>query len=315
MTTPIRVAVIGVGHLGRFHAQKYAQLPGCRLVAVVAADAARARAVGAEVGAASGTDLAAVLEQVDAVSIATPTPSHHAVGMACLRAGKHALIEKPIATTLAEGEALVAEAQARGVALQVGYVQRFNPAFLACRPRIVNPRFIESIRIQPYGAGRGADVDVVLDLMSHDLDLVSSLVDSPLRDLHAVGISLVTASTDLAHAHLVFENGCTANLTASRISAKAERRMRLFQRDRYFSIDFGAPSAREFVATGAAEGGLPDREQVLELQPGDALQAEIAAFLHAVASGSPPPVTGADGLRSMALADRVMRDIARNELP
>ena len=264
-STPIRVAVIGVGHLGRFHAQKYAQLPACRLVAVVDADAARASAVGAEVGAAASTDLAAVLEQVDAVSIATPTPTHHAVGMACLRAGKHALIEKPLAATLAEGEALVAEAQARGLALQVGYVQRFNPAFVACRPRIVNPRFIESIRIQPYGAGRGADVDVVLDLMSHDLDLVSSLVHSPLRDLHAVGISLVTASTDLAHAHLVFENGCTVNLTASRISAKAERRMRLFQRDRYFSIDFGVPSAREFVATGAAGGGVPGREQVLKL--------------------------------------------------
>jgi predicted dehydrogenase len=315
MSTPIRVAVVGVGHLGRFHAQKYAALPGCRLVAVVDTDAARAQAVGQEVGAPPVTELAAVLDQVDAVSIATPTPHHHAVGLTCLRAGKHVLMEKPLATTMAEGEALVAEARARGLVLQVGYVQRFNPAFVACRPRIAQPRFIESIRIQPYGAGRGADVDVVLDLMSHDLDLVAALVDSPLRQLHAVGISLVTPSTDLANAHLVFENGCTANLTASRISTKAERRMRLFQRDRYFSIDFGAPSAREFVAAPEGEGGRPGREQVLELQPSDALQAELAAFLHAIASGSPPPITGADGLRSMELADRVMRDITRNELP
>jgi predicted dehydrogenase len=314
MAAPIRVAVVGVGHLGRFHAQKYAALPGCELVAVVDADAARARAVGREVGAPAGTELAAVLEQVDAVSIATPTQAHHAVGMACLLAGKHVLIEKPLAATLAEGRALVAEAERRGLALQVGYVQRFNPAFVACRPHIARPRYIESIRIQPFGA-RGADVDVVLDLMSHDLDLVAALVDSPLASLHAVGISLVTPSTDMAHAHLVFENGCTVNLTASRISAKAERRMRLFQRDRYFSIDFGAPSAREYVACPREGGGVPVREELLRLEGTDALQAEIAAFLGAVAGGRPPPVSGAEGLRSMELADRVMQDIARNVLP
>ncbi|HKI99551.1 MAG TPA: Gfo/Idh/MocA family oxidoreductase [bacterium] len=315
MPAPIRVAVVGVGHLGRFHAQKYAALPDCELVAVVDADPARAKAVGEEVGAPASTDLAAVLQQVDAVSIATPTQSHQAVGLECLRAGKHALIEKPLAATLPEGEALVAEAQRQGVALQVGYVQRFNPAFVACRPHIARPRFIESIRIQPYTGGRGADVDVVLDLMSHDLDLVASLVDSPLHSLHAVGISLVTTSTDLAHAHLVFENGCTANLTASRISVKAERRMRLFQRDRYFSIDFVVPSARQYVATPGAENGAPVREEALQLANADALQAELAAFLHAVRTGGTPPVTGADGLRSMELADRVMRDIARNVLP
>jgi predicted dehydrogenase len=323
MPAPVRVAVVGVGHLGRYHAQKYAALPECELVAVVDADLARAKAVGAEVGAPAASDLAAVLPQVDAVSIATPTHTHHAVGLACLRAGKHCLIEKPLAATLAQGEALVAEAERRGLALQVGYVQRFNPAFVACRPRIAQPRFIESIRIQPYYGGRATDVDVVLDLMSHDLDLVASLVDAPLRDLHAVGISLVTTSTDLAHAHLVFANGCTANLTASRISAKAERRMRLFQRERYFSIDFVAPSAREYVASPAAPAGgqgaavdaVPVREVLLELPTGDALQAEIAAFLAAVREGHAPPVTGAEGLRSMELADRVMQDIARNVLP
>jgi predicted dehydrogenase len=267
------------------------------------------------VGVPASTDLAAVLEDVDAVSIATPTATHHAVGMACLGAGKHALIEKPLAATLAEGEALVAEARRRGLALQVGYVQRFNPAFVACRPQIARPRFIESIRIQPWNLGRGADVDVVLDLMSHDLDLVASLVAAPLRDLHAVGISLVTRSTDLAHAHLVFEDGCTANLTASRISAKAERRMRLFQADRYFSMDFVVPSARAYVAALDDPSGMPVREETLQLAPVDALQAELAAFVGAVAAGTEPPVSGAEGLRSMELADRVMRDIARNVLP
>jgi predicted dehydrogenase len=314
MGVPIRVAVIGVGHLGRFHAQKYAALPACKLVAVVDADAERARAVGAEVGAAPTSNLAEVLPQVDAVSIATPTQTHHAVGMACLQAGKHALIEKPLAGSLTDAEALVAEAARRGRVLQVGYVQRFNPAFVACRPRISRPRFIESLRIQPF-TGRGADVDVVMDLMSHDLDLVSSLVDSPLRDLHAVGISLVSASTDLAHAHLVFADGCTANLTASRISVKAERRMRLFQRERYFSMDFVATTAREYVAVPDAPGPVPVREETLALPAGDALQAELAAFLHAVATGGRAPVSGEDGLRSMELAQRVMNDIARNVLP
>jgi hypothetical protein len=310
----IRVAVVGVGHLGRYHAQKYARLPGCSLVAVVDRDAARARAVAEEVGSTPFTELEPVLAQVDAVSIATPTPTHHAVGLACLRAGKHALIEKPLAATLAEGQALVAEAERRGLVLQVGYVQRFSPAFLACRPRIARPRFIEALRIHPY-SGRGADVDVVLDLMSHDLDLVAALVDAPLRDLHAVGISLMTPSTDLAHAHMVFADGCTVNLTASRISAKAERRMRLFQRERYFSMDFVADTAREYVAEAEAHGDTAVREHTLEVTPADALEAELAAFLHAVATRGPAPVSGADGLRSMELAERVMRDIARNVLP
>lgn len=314
MSAPIRVAVVGVGHLGRFHARKYAALPGAELVAVVDTDAGRAAEVAAEVGTGPATELAAVLERVDAVSIATPTPTHHAVGMAALAAGCHALIEKPLATTLAEGEALVAEAQRRGRVLQVGYVQRFNPAFQACRPRIAEPRFIEAIRIAPW-SGRGTDVDVVLDLMSHDLDLVAALVPAPLRDLHAVGISLMTASTDLAHAHMVFANGCTANLTASRISSKAERRMRLFQRERYFSIDFGVPSAREYVARPRADGTAAVHEEALDVPAADALEAELAAFVAAVATGGPPAVSGAEGLRSMELADRVMADIARNELP
>ena len=268
-------------------------------------DAARARAVGEEVGVPASTDLAAVLEDVDAVSIATPTATHHAVGMACLRAGKHALIEKPLAATLAEGQALVAEAGRRGLALQVGYVQRFNPAFVACRPHIARPRFIESIRIQPFGA-RGADVDVVLDLMSHDLDLVLSLVRSPLKQLHAVGISLRTQSTDLANVRLMFEDGCVANLTASRISAKAERKMRLFQRGRYFSIDLAAPAARVYTATEAAAGESPLLEERLDVLKGDELLAEITAFLETIATGDRPLVSGEDGVKAMASATAVI---------
>lgn len=313
MAGKIRVAVVGVGHLGRFHAQKYAALPHCELVAVVDVDRARAKAVSRELGVAGYTTLAPVLAQVDAVSIATPTRCHHSVGRACLEAGKHTLMEKPIAADIAQGEELIALARSRGVVLQVGYLERFNPAFVACQPRIAHPQYIESVRISSY-AGRGVDVDVVLDLMSHDLDLVTSLVSCPLRDLHAVGISLMTSSTDLAHVHIVFENGCVANLTASRISAKAERKMRLFQPDRYFSMDFARPAAREYVADRGSGDRSGIREVALKVNEGDALLAEIEGFLRAIATGAPPVVRGEDGLRAMALADRVTRDIARNAL-
>lgn len=314
MTANIRVAVIGVGHLGRYHAQKYAALPGCDLTAIVDPDPARLEAVGRELGVTGHEELEAVLGRVDAVSIATPTPLHHRVGMACLEAGVHVLIEKPLAVTFAEGEMLVELARSKSLVLQVGYLERFNPAFLACRERIGQPQFIEAVRISPY-VGRGTEVDVVLDLMSHDLDLITALVDSPVRDLHAVGISLMTASTDLAHVHMVFENGCVANLTASRISAKAERKMRLFQRNRYFSIDFGTPQAREYSTLAHAGAGATIAEEPLQVEPGDALKTEIEAFLLAIRNGTAPPVSGEDGLKAMAIAGRVMDDISKNILP
>jgi predicted dehydrogenase len=314
MADKIRVAVVGVGHLGRYHAQKYAALPACELVGVVDADPARAGAVGAELGVPAHTALEAVLDDVQAVSIATPTSTHHAVGSAVLAAGRHVLMEKPLAATPAQAEALVAQARRAGTVLQVGYLERFNPALVACQPRIDHPQFIEAIRIAPYG-GRGVDVDVVLDLMSHDLDLVLSLVDAPLAELHAVGLSLVTESTDLANVRLIFADGCVANLTASRISTKAERKMRLFQRGRYFSMDFAAPAAREYAVTGRAEGTGGVREERLRVEPGDALRAEIEAFLAAVASGGPPLVSGEDGLRAMRVSQRVIADIAKHPLP
>ncbi|MEE8433255.1 MAG: Gfo/Idh/MocA family oxidoreductase [bacterium] len=314
MTETIRAAVIGVGHLGRYHAQKYAALPGCELIGVVDSDSERAESVGGELNVPAYTALESILGRAEAVSIATPTQLHFAVGKACLEAGMHVLIEKPLAATQEQGQTLASLARRHERILQVGYLERFNPAFLACRPRIKGPRFIETLRISPF-AGRGVDVDVVLDLMSHDLDLVTSMVDSPIRTLHAVGLSLMTSSTDLAHVHMVFQNGCVANLTASRISAKAERKMRLFQKNRYFSIDFSTPTAREYTTEGRPASETPIVEEPVEVQPGDALLAEIQAFLAAVRGEAPLIVGGEEGLRAMSVAARVMEDIARNTQP
>jgi predicted dehydrogenase len=306
------VAVVGVGYLGRFHAQKYAALPECRLVGVVDSDAARAQEVGAELGVPAHTELAEVLGQVQALSIAVPTAAHHAVARACLAEGKHCLVEKPLAATVEQAAELVSLAQRKGVLLQVGYLERFNPAVVACRPRIGRPQFIETLRIASFSE-RGADVDVVLDLMSHDLDLVLSLTRSPARDLHAVGISLMTDSTDLANVRLMFENGCVANLTASRVSNKAERKLRLFQPDAYFSLDLALPSARVYTRAGGE--GAPLKEETFALSKGDALLAEVQAFVEAVRAGHAPAAGGEEGLQAMQLAARIIRDIQRNRFP
>ncbi|MCZ6645155.1 MAG: Gfo/Idh/MocA family oxidoreductase [SAR324 cluster bacterium] len=316
MSDQVRVAVVGVGYLGRFHAQKYLALPDCKLCAVVDSNPERAEEIAAELGVPGGSDLAAVLGKVDAVSIAVPTLAHHAVTMQCLQAGKHVLVEKPLAATLAEAEELVALARAKGVLMQVGFLERFNPAFQICKDRIVKPQFIETIRISSF-LERGADVDVVLDLMSHDLDLVLAIAPSPVRNLHAVGKSLMTDSTDLANVRIVFEDGCVANMTVSRISHKTERKMRVFQPDSYLSIDFAKPFARIYqkIPPGRANSESMFTEETHSPDKGDSLLAEVAAFVDAIRSGGPPVVSGDDGLRAMTVADQVMRDIYQNRLP
>jgi predicted dehydrogenase len=313
MAGRLPVAVIGVGYLGRFHAQKYAALPDCQLVGVVDADPERARKVGEELGVPHFTDVAAVLDRVEAVSIAVPTTRHHEVAQACLYAGKHCLVEKPLAATVVQAQELVTLASRKNALVQVGYLERFNPSFSACRARIRKPHFIESLRIHSF-SDRGNDVDVVLDLMSHDIDLVLSVVNSPLKDLHAVGISLMTDSTDLANVRLVFENGCVANLTASRVSNKAERKLRVFQADCYFSLDLAAPAARVYARQPKGAGGAGTlAEEVLPVAKGDALLAEVGSFVETVRHRRRPIVSGEDGLQTMILAEKVMRDIVRNQ--
>lgn len=314
MSPPLPVAVIGVGYLGRFHAQKYQSLPQCKLAGVLDADPVRARAVGDEFQVSSFTDLPELLRLVKAVSVSASTAAHYSLVKQCLEAGVHVLAEKPLAATSGQARELVALAEQRGLILQVGYLERFNPAYAAARPRIHRPQFIEAIRIANFKE-RGIDVDVVLDLMSHDLDLILSMVNSPLVSLHAVGVSVLTPRTDLANARLVFQSGAVANLTASRISAKAERKLRIFQSDSYLSLDLAAPAAMMYAVERTPGNPIPNiRQDAPALEAADALLAEITAFVTSVREGTPPEVSGRDGLASIELAERISADIARNRM-
>ncbi len=302
----VRTAVIGVGYLGRFHAQKYASLPESRLVAVVDADAATRERVAAEVGCRPCADFREILAEVDAVSIATPTPLHHPIARQCLEHGVHVLVEKPITETLEEARDLVSLAATKGLVLQVGHLERFNPAIMALEGTLTRPRFVESHRLAPFKQ-RGTDVNVVLDLMIHDIDLIQSLVRAPIVSIDAVGTSVFSSGLDIANARIRYANGCVANTTASRISMKQERKLRLFQDDAYVSIDLQQKILtivrKPPEGSGAALGQVSIEERTYE--QGDALRQEIEAFLRSIIEGKPPAVTGEDGLRALETALRI----------
>jgi predicted dehydrogenase len=299
----IRTAVIGVGYLGRFHAQKYAGLPNSQLVGIADPSAAARTAITAELGVPAHADYRSLLGSVDAVSIVTPTASHYEVAKAFLDAGASVLVEKPMTVTAAEGEELIAVAARGSRILQVGHLERFNAAVLAVQPALTVPRFIESARLAPF-KHRGTDVNVVLDLMIHDIDLILSIVRSPVVSVDAIGSSVFSKEIDIANARLRFANGCVANATASRVSLKTERKLRLFQDDAYMSLDLQQKILtiiRRGVGVGA--DGMPQvaiEENTYE--QGDALKSEIEAFLEAVTTGRPPPVSGEDGLLALPTA-------------
>ncbi|PKO82890.1 MAG: UDP-N-acetyl-D-glucosamine dehydrogenase [Betaproteobacteria bacterium HGW-Betaproteobacteria-11] len=317
MTSKLRAAVIGVGYLGRFHAQKYATLAAqephaLELVGVADADPDTARRVATELGVAAFTDPAALPGQVDLVSIASSTASHYALARQFLAAGVHVLVEKPITVTVAEADALIALAAAKNLVLQVGHLERFNPVWLAARPRVTRPQFIEAHRMAPFKP-RGTDVSVVLDLMIHDLDLILPLIASPLVDLRAAGVAVLTDGIDIANARLEFASGCVANLTASRTSTASLRRLRVFQHHDYLSLDFGErqvahchkkdgidPAADAAAALDCASQTLP---------PADALLAEIEAFIAAIRQQTPPVVSGEDGRAALFVASEIERMI------
>lgn len=310
--TRIRAAVVGVGYLGKFHAEKYAAHPEVDLIAVVDADPARAREIATALGVEGLTDAAALRGRVDCASVAVPTFLHHDVGCALLDAGIDVLLEKPMAANVREGKALL-EAAIRGQRiLQVGHLERFNPALRPLDGKIKQPRFIECQRLAPF-TERGTDVDVVLDLMIHDLDLILSMVPSSLRAVEAAGVPVLTDSVDIANARLRFANGCIANVTASRVSLKRERRLRVFQQDAYFSIDFDERRARICRRVPDADGTASLQFEEIETQEGDALAAEIAAFVHAVRTRTIPPVTGWDGMHALDLA-HVIRESVETEV-
>jgi predicted dehydrogenase len=307
----LRTAVVGVGYLGRFHAQKHRALESVELVAVCDRDAERSRSVAAEVGTTAVADHRELLGKVDAVTIAATTAEHFTLAKFFLEHGVHVLVEKPMTRTSAEAAVLTKLAAERKLKLQVGHVERFNPALVAARETLTTVRFIECHRLAPF-KGRGADVNVILDVMIHDLDVILSLVDSKPTNVSAVGIPVLMDDIDIANARIEFANGAIANVTASRVSTTPQRRFRVFQPNQYVSIDFGNGEVRRVTKDGEwREGAAPLREETWNLEKGDARLAETKAFVEAIVGDKPCVVSGADGLASLELAEMIGADIAR----
>jgi predicted dehydrogenase len=301
----VRLAVIGVGHLGRHHARILADLPGVQLVAVVDTNRERAEEIAAQYGAVAHTDWRAVMGAVDAVTIAAPTEAHAAIASAFLEQRVHVLVEKPMTATTAEADALLALAGARGVLLAVGHTERFNPAIAHVKPLLAAPRFIEVHRLGTFPE-RSLDIDVVFDLMIHDLDLVLDIVGGEVAAIEAVGVPVLTPRVDIANVRLRFDNGCIANLTASRISRDRVRKIRFFQRDMYVSVDYAAQEVEIYRLVGRA-GQMPAIEGgKLDLAREEPLKRELQDFVDAIREGRPPLVTGAQGRAALALAERVV---------
>jgi len=306
MTARLKVGVIGVGYLGRFHAEKYGARPEVELLGVADLSRPRAQEVAQALNTQAFSDYRRLISRVDAVSVAVPTTQHFAVVRDCLEGGCQVLVEKPLSVTVAEADELVRLARKHGRILMVGHLERFNSAMEELKKRVTQPRFIESHRLAFYKE-RGTDVDVVLDLMIHDLDHVLSLVSSPVAEIRAAGVSVLTDRIDLANVRLEFANGCIANLTASRMSLKSMRRFRLFQKEAYLAVDF---EGRELTVAFRKEGAIgPVPGVALEIKhypPEDVLLKEISNFLRAVQKQEEPVVTGEAGRDALNLAMEIM---------
>lgn len=300
---PLKCAVIGVGYLGKFHAEKYKALPGCELVAVVDADPLTAAEIGDRLGIEGMADYRALLGKVDAVSIVVPTSLHHRVARDFLEAGAHVLVEKPITVTVEEADELIRLAREKQRVLMVGHLERFNAAVLGLDLDHYKPIFIESHRLAPFKP-RTNDVNVVLDLMIHDIDIILDMVDSEVERIDAKGVAVLTGDIDIANARLQFKSGCVANVTASRVSLKVERKMRMFMPNAYVSVDFqNRVLARRRKGEGEMFPGVPEilsEESVFE--NGDALMEEIRHFLDCIRENREPLVSGSAGRRALATA-------------
>lgn len=308
----LRAAVIGVGYLGNFHVQKYLALPDVELVAVVDTDAERVGEVAAKHGVRACTDYGALLDELDIVSVVTPPATHFEIARRCLGAGVHTLVEKPVTETVAQAEALIALANARGLVFQVGHLERFNPAVLALRPLLTRPTRIEARRMSVYKQ-RGTEVDVVLDMMIHDIDIALSLVGSDVVAIEASGSIVVSGDLDQAEATLRFANGCVADLVASRVSLEPVRAMTVRQADNYISVDFANHALLVGSVDEGGRLGTPRDATVetLKFERSDALMDEIRSFVGAVHEGRSPTVSGEDGKRALAVAVAVSQTIHR----
>jgi predicted dehydrogenase len=297
----LRAAVIGAGYLGPFHAEKYAGLGTVDLVGVVDIDADRAAEVADRLGTRAFTDYRELFGRVDCVSLAVPTPAHGAIAEDLLVHDIDVLVEKPVTATVAEGRALVALAEKRGRILQVGHLERFNPAIRSLAGVLTRPRFIECHRLASF-IERGTEVDVILDLMIHDLDVILSVVPGEIERVEAVGVPVLTEQIDIANARLRFKSGCIANVTASRVATKRERKIRFFQADTYVSVDYDAKRVRVYrrrrTQTGAPEIDVAEQQ----FPTSDALLAEVTDFVEAVRERRPPVVDGRAALRALEVA-------------
>lgn len=318
----VRVGVIGAGHLGRFHTLNYAQIPKADLVGVMDVDTEKAKNVAAEAQCKAFESLDALLNQVDAVSVVVPTDLHHEIGQKVMERGIHCLVEKPIAQDVKEAQDLIQKAKEKNVVFQVGHIERFNPAIRSLEAFTIQPQFIESHRLAPFNP-RGTEVAVILDLMIHDIDIILYLVKSPVTKVDASGVAVVSETIDIANARIRFENGCVANLTASRISQKKMRKMRLFQKDTYIGVDFLNKQADVYQLTSnlvasdmvLGEMGVGDhKKHILYKQPEipqkEGLRTELEIFLDTI-EGCPSNegVSGEEGKAALEIAMQVVKQI------
>jgi predicted dehydrogenase len=310
MPERLKTAVIGVGHLGGAHARIYASLEQADLVAVCDLNETSGRAVAERYATRFVRDYRGLLGAVEAISVATPTVAHHEVACACLEAGVHLLVEKPIARTLREADEMIRLAESKNLVLQVGHIERFNPAFVALQQQVTRPRFFEAHRMGVF-TPRSLDIDVVMDLMVHELDIIASLVRSEVVKLEAVGIPILTPKIDLANARLEFADGCVANITASRVSGERLRKLRVFQPNQYYSLDYGEQQvAMCRLVPPKTAGALPEIVAGgLQIEKREPLLAEIESFIASVQLRTAPVVSGAEGRRALALALAVLDKI------
>ncbi len=300
---PLRVGVVGVGHIGKNHARLYAENDTAEFTAIYDSDPANAAQIASQYGVRAAESLAEFSELIDAASIATPTNTHFEIGRALLEQGKHLLVEKPIADDTAQASTLAELAKARGLVLQVGHVERFNPVLGALEARLSRPRFIEAHRLSPF-PNRSTDIGVVLDLMIHDLEIILHLVRSPVQTIDAVGVPVLSRREDIANARIRFEDGCVANITSSRISPERMRKIRVFQGDAYLSLDYQNQTGEIYRRVG---GGIA-REEV-EIEPEEPLKRQLLSFIECARGGLRPKVSGFEATAALELAVEITKRI------
>ncbi len=326
MTEQVKIGVVGVGHLGRLHVMQLKEVDEAVLVGIYDNSIERSKTIGDEFSVPVFESFETLLDACDAISIVTPTGFHYQYAKQALNAGRHIFMEKPMTETVAQADELLALAKAKQCKIQIGHIERFNPAIMALEPLEINPLFIEAHRMANFNP-RGTDVAVVLDLMIHDIDLILSFVKSPVRGLHASGMSVISPTADIANCRIVFENGCVANVTASRISATGMRKMRFFEPNAYISVDFVKGASEIFylkqgkfdfesetpaMTLGQIEAGAEKREILytrmnkIEINP---LRYELKLFCEAIINDLSPAVSGEDGRRALAVADQIMASI------